>query len=281
MARRYAPAIIAAFVFVLALRGANHAADFTWPLRGARQLLAGDNPYTALVVTGTYPADAPLFYPLPAVLLVLPLTPLSYPLAGAFFVGLSVALLCSVYDRHPALLGMLASAPLWIAVVYGQWSVLLTAAIALPWLGCILTAKPSLGAVLWLWRPTRRGALSASALVLLSLLVLPSWPLYWLDNISQGRHVAPILTCPLLALGILRWRDERIRLILLLSIAPQYVGSCYDHLPLFLAMRSRRLALVLAAASWLGVLAGAWLGREWAGVGDLWRGCDPGGTKER
>lgn len=267
MHRRFIPlacGALAATLCLAALLPAGHAADLTWPLRGARAVFAGQNPYTDLIVTPHYPQDAPLYYPLPALLLVLPLTPLPGPVAAALFAGLSVGLLVYAHRQHPGLSGMLLSAPLWVAVVYGQWSPLLTAAAGLPWLGCVLAAKPSIGLALWLARPDRRSLLSAGAIVLASLLVWPEWPLWWLANVGAGRHTAPIATLPLLALGLLRWRDARCRLILLLSLAPQFAGSCYDHLPLWLVVRSRRQGLILAAASWAGLLLDAWLGWEWA-----------------
>jgi|SRR6185295_13784288 len=261
-----AAGLLAAALCLAVLWPLGHAADLTWPLRGARQLLAGHNSYAdpALGPGRDYPADAPLYYPLPALLLVLPLTPLPDPIAAALFIGLSVALLTYAHRTHPALLGMLLSAPLWVAVVYGQWSPLLTAAAGLPWLGCILAAKPSIGAALWLARPARRALLAGAGIVLISLLVWPQWPLAWLTNVGAGRHTAPILTLPLLALGLLRWKDDRARLILLLSLAPQFAGSSYDHLPLWLAMRTPRQALALAVASWTGVVLDAALGWEWA-----------------
>lgn len=269
MLRRTLPALcaglLAAALCLVVLWPQGHAADLTWPLRGAQLLLVGANPYTdpTLGPGHPYPNDAPLYYPLPALLLVLPLSPISYPLAAALFAGISVALLTYAQRDHLALVGMLISAPLWIAVVYGQWSPLLTAAACVPWLGCLLTAKPSIGAALWLARPSRRALLSIAGIVLISLLVWPTWPLWWLANVGQGRHVPPIVALPLLALAALRWRDPRARLILLLSLAPQFAGSVYDHLPLWLAMRTRRQGLLLAATSWAGVLIDAWTGWEW------------------
>ena len=269
MPRRLFPllcGLLAALLCLLILLPQNHAGDLAWSLRGARLLLAHQNPYTDPTIGPgrAYPNDAPLYYPLPALLIALPLIPLPDPLAAAIFAGASVALLAYAWRDHAALLGMLLAAPLWIAVAYAQWSPLLTAAAGLPWLGLVYAAKPSIGLALWLWRPSRRSLLSITALALLSLLIWPAWPLAWLAGVGAGRHTPPIVTLPLLVLAALRWKDERARLILLLSLAPQFAGSSYDHLPLFLAMRSRRQALALAAASWAGLLCDAWLGWEWA-----------------
>ncbi len=195
---------------------------------------------------------------------MLPLSSISYPLAAALFIGLSVGLLVLAHRDHPALIGMLLSAPLLIAVAYAQWSPLLTAAAGLPLLGCVLAAKPSIGAAVFLWRPSRRSLLSIAAIVLASLLIWPAWPLFWLANVGAGRHVPPIVTLPLLAIGLLRWRDARVRLILLLSLAPQFAGSVYDALPLLLVAQTRRQGLILAACGWAGVALDFWLDAEWA-----------------
>jgi hypothetical protein len=260
-----ATGLLAALLCLAVLWPQGHAADLTWPLRGARQLLDGQNPYAdpSLARGNPYPSDAPLYYPLPALLLALPLTPLPDPIAAAAFAAISVGLLAAVHRQHPAFVGMLCSAPLITAVAYGQWSPLLTAAAGLPLLGCVLAAKPSIGLTLWLARPDRRSLLSIATIVLISLLIWPAWPLAWLHNVGQGRHVAPIATLPLLFLAALRWRDERARLILFLACAPQFAGGSYDHLPLFLAMRTWRQALLLAVASWAGLLLDVAWDAEW------------------
>jgi hypothetical protein len=257
--------LLAAALCLAMLLPAGHAADLTWPLRGARALLDGQNPYTDPTIGPgrPYPADAVLYYPLPALLIVLPLSSIPYPLAAAAFAAISVGLLAAVHRQHPAFIGMLCSAPLLTAVAYGQWSPLLTAAAGLPLLGCVLAAKPSIGAALWLARPDRRSFLSIAAIVLISLIVWPQWPLAWLHNVGQGRHVAPMMTLPLLALAALRPEDARCRLILFLALAPQFAGGNYDHLPLFLAMRTRRQGMLLAVASWAGLLIDVAIDAEW------------------
>ena len=233
-----------------------YAGDLTWALRGARLLLEGQNPYTDPTIGPglPYPFDAPLRYPVPALLLVAPLAWLPYPVAAALFAGVSLALLCFVWRAHPALIGMLLSAPLSIAVAYAQWSPLMVAAAGLPWLGFLLLAKPSIGLALWAWKPDRRALVGAGLLWVVSLLIMPGWVSAWLGNLTSARYVSPILAFPVLALALLKWRDGRARLIFLLSLVPQFAGSSYDHLPLFLAMRTPRQGLALALSSWVGVL---------------------------
>ncbi len=54
---------LAAALCLAILWPAGHAADLTWPLRGARQLLDGQNPYTDPTIGRgrAYPSDAPLY----------------------------------------------------------------------------------------------------------------------------------------------------------------------------------------------------------------------------
>src|SRR5438067_2059985 len=96
------------------------AADFTWAWRGARLLIAGQNPYTdpALSRANSYPYDAPLYYPLPAVLLALPFAPLPPELAGAAFIGISAGLLAIGLTRDGYWrLTVFLSAPFWVALI--------------------------------------------------------------------------------------------------------------------------------------------------------------------
>src|SRR5689334_5030706 len=69
-------AVVAGVLCWLRLAGFDkQAADFTWVWRGARELIAGRNPYhdPSIGRGHPYPADAPLYYPLPALLYALPL----------------------------------------------------------------------------------------------------------------------------------------------------------------------------------------------------------------
>ncbi len=63
----FAVGALAAALCLAILWPQQHAADLTWPLRGARQLVAGHNPYTdpAIGRGRAYPADAPLYSPCP------------------------------------------------------------------------------------------------------------------------------------------------------------------------------------------------------------------------
>src|SRR5919202_3607202 len=98
--RLYVRLVVALLIGVLAgavcyyfLAQSGTANDFTWLLLSAKRLLAGNNPYQGRLAPLPYDADAPLQYPLPTVLLAIPFTVFSQPVAGALFVGASSALL--------------------------------------------------------------------------------------------------------------------------------------------------------------------------------------------
>jgi len=230
------------------------AADFTWPWRGARALLAGENPYHVIQRTGPYPFDAPLYYPLPTLLFVLPLAWLPAPLAGGAFMGLSTALLVYAgtrdgYQRLPILL----SVPFCNALFWPQWAPIITAVVLLPHLLPLALAKPSIGVAAFAARPSWRGAVASVVVLAGSFAVLPTWPLDWFAAVRQHAAVSPLFSFggPLLLLAAVRWRSWQARLLLAMTCAPQLP---YDVLPVLLVARTFRQHLVLAICGWLGVL---------------------------
>lgn len=247
----------AVFCYVRLIQLDLLAADFTWAWRGARELLAGRNPYQDPTIGSghPYPSDAPLYYPLPALLLALPFTPLPAELAGALFVGLSAGLLAWGLSRDGyARFGLFGSLPFINAILWPQWSLLIAAGIVLPGLLPVALAKPSIGLAAFVARPTWRAFVIICAILALSLWILPTWPRDWLHNVRQHGGSVPILFFPgpLVLLALLRWRDWRARLLVGMVIAPQLT---YDLLPVWLVPRTLRQSLLLTACSWLAVLA--------------------------
>ena len=231
------------------------AADFTWSLRGAQQLLAGLNPYhdPTLGPAFPYPHNDPLFYPLPALLIALPFVAFPPALAGALFFGCSSGLLAFGLTRENyARLPVFLSVPFINALGAAQWSPLITAAALIPALFPVILAKPSLGLPIAVTYPTRRGVLACAAILLGSLLVLPTWPYDWLNNIGQHRDLIPLLLFPgqLLVLAALRWREKRARLLLTMALIPQVFY--YDPLALWLIPHSFRESMLLSLLSWIG-----------------------------
>jgi hypothetical protein len=221
---------------------------------GARGVLHRVSPYAAVqseIQAGrlTYP----LYYPATAPVLLAPLGTLSLRLAISIFTGLGVGLLAHSF-RESWRLWMLLSAPVVHAVLLGQWSPWLTAAVGLPWLGFVWAAKPSVGLALFAGWPSRRAAVGAALLVLLSLIVVPGWIGEWREMI-QGtpQYLAPIQRPGgfLLLLAFLRWRQPEARMLGALALVPHTTVLHEMLYPLLIAKTRRQLALLIL----LGYLA--------------------------
>jgi len=233
----------------------------------ARALAEGRSPYQAVMeahrgsVLG-YPLYFSLYYPLPAVLLLLPLAPLSFEVARAVWAGVGVAVFMAAALRYRrGLPQALLSASLLNAVAQGQWSPLLVAAAVLPWFGFAWIAKPTVGAALFAGYPTRAAVWGAGAMVAVSLLAWPSWPGEWLDAVRHADHLRPLVSRPgggLLLLALLRWKEPEARLLAALACVPQ-TASLYESLPLFLIPREKSEGYLLAALSYLPALVPALL----------------------
>lgn len=230
------------------------AKDFSWPWRAARFLLDGHDPYVAMQATGPYPFNVGLFYPLPAGILAIPFAPLDPAIAGASFVGLSAALLAwAVSGDAPQRLWMFASAPFAMAALLGQWSPILTAAALLPALQFTMAAKPNIGLVAWLYRPSWKGAVAAVALGVVALAFVPRWPLEWLEALKAApRYRGPAFSLlgAFTLLAALRWRRPEGRLMLGMALVPQ-LALFYDQLPIWLVPHTWVRSALLTALSWM------------------------------
>lgn len=230
------------------------AKDFSWPWRAARALLQGHDPYQLIQATGPYPFNVGLFYPLPAGLLALPFAPFPAATAGALFVGLSAAALGWAVTREaPHRLLLFASAPFCMAALLGQWSPILTAAALMPALQFVCAAKPNIGVVSLIYRPSLKGAAGAVALGLLALLLVPRWPLEWIEALRAApRYRGPALSLAgtFTLLGLLRWRRREGRLYSAMALVPQ-LSLFYDQLPLWLIPHTIGRSLLLTALSWV------------------------------
>ena len=243
--------------FSLAVAPQHLAKDFTWPWRAARVLLQGHNPYDVIQATGPYPFNVGLFYPLTAAIATTPFAPLGPVLAGTIFFGLSAALLAFGLTGSRegfARLPVFASAPFCMAGVLCQWSPLITAAALLPALQFLATAKPNLGLVAWIYRPSVKGAVAAAVFIGLSLVLLPSWPLDWREALTAApRYKGPVfrgLVGVVLLAGVVRWRRREGRLFLAMALTPQ-LSLFYDQLPLWLIPNTVWRSLALSALSWV------------------------------
>jgi hypothetical protein len=246
--------------------------DFEQVWFAARELLAGNTPYGAIGPGRTFDWPWPFVYPLTTVVSVLPLALVPAPVARTLFLGLSVGLLALAFRDRP-LLPVIVGAPFVNAFWNVQWSIILTAAMVLPWLGWLAPAKPTLGVALLTQARSRRQLQIAIggglALVLISLTLRPGWPGEWLVTLREGPRFIPPLLRPgglLLLAAALRWKEPEGRLILALAVTPQ-TAMWYEALPLFLVPRSLAEGKILAFTSQLAFFSTALMDvpAEWAG----------------
>jgi hypothetical protein len=232
--------------------------DLEQPWVGARALLAGRNPYTEVAAKGM---NFPLFYPITAVLLVLPLGLMPIELARPVWAGVGAAVLFLAGRRYGrALPTALLSAGAVAGLIQGQWSPYLTAAVVWPAVAGIWTAKPNIGLALFAAVPSRHAVVSGLVLIGLGFLLVPSWLGDWFQALHASQHV-PLILRPggfVLLLAALRWRTPEGRLLTALACVPQITGL-YETVPLFLIPRTRwegyGLALLSYAAAFAGALA--------------------------
>ncbi len=231
------------------------ARDYTYSWRAARALLAGQNPYASIRPTGPYPFEEYYFYPLPAAFITLPLARLPAIASAAVFVGISSGVLAYGVTRE-GFRGLLifAGVPFLVAAILGQFTPLVVAAAFLPGWQWAYAAKPTIASALFAARPSLWGAGLGVLLTVVSIIVLPHWPIDWVHALAHTPHHRPPVLRPfgfIVLLALLRWRTPEGRLLAVMAVMPQ-VFYFYDQLPLALVARSGRQLLGLAALSWVG-----------------------------
>jgi hypothetical protein len=230
-----------AFCWFLMKHFHQDAADFRWALHLADRMLARQNPY-----------DTPLEqYPLTAGLFALPFLRLAPEMAAAVFWGISSCLLAFGLTRHgyTRLLIFLAY-PYWAGMLAVQWSPAIAAGAFFPLLLPLTMAKPQVGLPVFLTRLNRRGVAACGVVGLVSLAVMPNWPLLWWRQAGNYQHFFPLLVLPgpLLVLALLRCRDRDAQLLFLSSLMPQ--RWFFDSFTLWLIPKSRRETVWTVFFSW-------------------------------
>ena len=225
--------------------GTDGGSDISTPVRGARYLLHGQNPYAFQYHPD--PRYAWLYYPLPALLLLVPFAWVPDAVLASVTCGLGYGLLAySVLPRRAAW-PLLLSAPVVQCLFYGNpFPLVVLAAWGLPWLAPVALAKPNVGLPVLLARPRWR----LVPVGLSALLIALSIPLGWLDHLGSHDNMVLILT-PFgwaAVLCLLRWRDERARVVLLTCCMPLRL---YDTGGVLYAGRTLLQTALLCAVSWL------------------------------
>jgi hypothetical protein len=234
------------FCFVLQRRLKLGAGDFGWAIHLAQRFLAGQNPYDT-----SYEQ-----YPFTAGLFALPFVRVRPELAAGVFYGIGSALLAFGVTRNGYhRLAIFLAYPYWIGLLTVQWCTVIAASAFFPLLLPVTMAKPQVGLPIFLSRLSRRGLAACLMVGLLSLILMPHWPLLWIGQMGYYQHFFAILVLPgpLVLLALLRYRDRDARLLLLTSFMPQ--RWFFDSFTLWLIPRSRREIVVTVFFSWC---AGIW-----------------------
>ena len=259
----------AGYWFYASRANPSGVSDFDQLWVGARALLAGRNPYAVVRANAPGPIGPfgyNLYYPLPALLVVMPFAALPIIAARAAFSGCSFALLAYVLTRrrwYP--LAGLASGAALMTLTLAHWSALTTAAAVVPALSLVAATKPNahvaVVASYQRWRTVLVSAASGSVFFLAAFLIRPGWVGEWLGAIHSDPNLRPIAFHPLgwlTLLALLRWKRRAARWLLVACLLPG-TPVIYNALPLFAFPWSFRQTLVLAllshAAMWPPLLA--------------------------
>jgi hypothetical protein len=249
--------LVLALAFVLGCRLLLYAwmpdrhSDFDFLYDAAVRLARGENPYP--LATQSFP------YPLPAVLLAVPFTAIPLGLARPIFdvlVGWAFAYALWRYRGPYALLALVSGAYLF-AMVSGQTTPLMVAAILVPALGFLLAVKPNTSVSLLIARPSWMALLGVGLFLALSLVVLPSWPRDWWMALPETSELVPPTLRPfgfVLLLAAVRWRSPGGRLIVATALIPQTTLP-YELVSLALIPTNRLEMLIFAAGGWIAVAA--------------------------
>jgi hypothetical protein len=232
----------------------DRSSDFDLLYNAAVHLIRGED---------AYPVASQWFtYPLPAVLLAVPFTAIPLGAARLIFdvlVGWAFVFALWRYRGTFALLAVLSGAYLF-AMLNGQTTPLMVAASLVPALGFLLAVKPNTSASLWIARPSRMAVLGVSAFLVLSLVILPSWPRdWWMALLQDNTDLVPPVLRPfglVLLLAALRWRSPEGRLLLAIAFIPQ---NTLPHELVSLALIPANLVEmgIYVAGSWIAVAVAA------------------------
>jgi hypothetical protein len=248
--------LAAAYVVAHGRANPDFVSDFDQVWAGARALWQGTDPYGVVGPHAAFHWKWPLYYPLPALLVVAPLGLLPVLAARAVFSGVSsFALAWAVTRDSWSRLPIFLSVSFMVTVELVQWSSLYAAAFFLPALAFVGVAKPNLGFALGAAARKDRTLVillsGAVFLVILSEIVLPGWHSAWLRNLRAAAHFRAPVTRPfgfLLLLSVLKWRRPEARWLLALALIPQ-PPTFYDQMLLVVVCATARESLLFAAST--------------------------------
>jgi hypothetical protein len=225
----------------------------------ARTLLSGGNGYDGIGPGLAFDYPFPMVYPLTASVAAIPLTPFSAEHASALFMSVAVACFAwALLDSGWSALITFASFCIWHAISAVQWSPLLAASLILPPIAVLLAVKPTLGAALWIARPSRWAVWGGALLAVAAFALDPLWISQWREAVGRAMaqahgtfpyHAPVMMPGGVLVLAALtRWRRVDARLLVALACIP-HTTLPYELVPLFLIPRGWRQYATLAALS--------------------------------
>jgi hypothetical protein len=240
----------------------NGAGDFTFATRIAHDIWEGRDTYTAYPMT----PDS-VSYPLPAGILAMPFALFSDEIASGLFMGLSCFVLAWCLLRNGRMWPLLVflSWPFAYALLFAQWTPLFMSLWFLPMMLPLILVKPQIALPLIVTgkKFSKTGVILTAALLLVSLIIYPTWPLVWLKQTGTYKGLPPLFSLPLgplILLALFKYRDRRAWLLFLFALMPQRV--LYDQLPLLLIATSGMEMFFLVFCSWLTLpmllLTGGW-----------------------
>jgi hypothetical protein len=244
---------------VYVLRPVYPHRDFDRSWLAARLVLDHQNPYALIGPGKAYPWQWPFFYPITAAIAMVPLAWLPLAVARLVFVALSAGTFAFVITREswarwPAVLSWCAL----VSAASGQWAPLLIAATVSPWSAGLLAAKPNLALAL-LAAQNRKvwigAAVGGMILALAAFVLFPAWLSAWRHQMSGFDTPPPIVSTLgfLMVLALIRWRDPRARLLLVMSIVP-HTDGLYEELALFLVPSRLMESFALVIGSYVAAI---------------------------
>ena len=252
-------AVAGGYWYYAAWANPGGVSDFDQLWAGARALLAGENPYEVVRAGAPGPVGPfgfNLYYPLPSLLAVLPLSWLPIVPARAVFCAFSFGVLAYLLTRRAwyPLAGLASGAGL-MTLTLAQVSGLTAAAVLAPALGVFAATKPNTHvAVVVSYERMRAvvvGLASGAVLFAIAFVMRPGWVGEWLDALRGAPTLRPIGASPLgwlLLLASFRWRRSPARWLLATCFLPG-TAVVYSALPLFAFRWSFRATLLLALLS--------------------------------
>jgi hypothetical protein len=238
------------------------AKDLTPILMGTRMILQGHSPFVRdVALDGT---GARMLYPMPTYLLFTPIAWLPGFVVRALWSGFAAAMLMWLALGRWGIHGVAAvfSRCGALAISIAQFSPYFFFGALIPGWQVIAAAKPTLGFIVWCYRPSWWPFIGGVVLIGGSFLVLPSWLTEWRSQLSGVGWYLPAAAIwrgggPLLLLAALRWRRPEGRLLLALACVPHNF-AWYDQLLVFLVAQRPRELWSLFILSWLAALGSAY-----------------------